>query len=144
MLLVGGGDRILGRRCAIYSALPFSSRLFAHSRRSLHFNIFVRVRVRRLRSGSEQTHFRGNSGRLVFVFFLNFKIESNVGLLVPEKDEYFWLDSLFVMVLIHFAFYMSLVWMAQPDFIQSTGLHEPIGPCNETIPVQTVSGMVRL
>lgn len=39
-------------------------------------------------------------------------------------------------------FYMMLVLVADPKNIVSEGLHQPIGPCNQTQKVQTPTGLV--
>ncbi|KAL8608935.1 hypothetical protein ACOMHN_062684 [Nucella lapillus] len=45
-------------------------------------------------------------------------------------------------VVLHYSLYLYLVVYAKPEFTQSLGYHQPIGPCNETIPVHTPFGHV--
>jgi hypothetical protein len=40
-------------------------------------------------------------------------------------------------VILHYTFFIYLVFTSKPENNIVTGLHEPIGPCNETEPVQT-------
>ena len=42
----------------------------------------------------------------------------------------------------HYGFYVYLAVFSRPDKERSTGFHQPVGPCGETIPVQTPFGQV--
>lgn len=62
---------------------------------------------------------------------------------VPVLEYLGWVDSLGLMVLLHYLFYMVLVLVAEPETVQSVGLHEPVGDhCHRLVPVQTISGLV--
>jgi len=61
---------------------------------------------------------------------------------VLTREIFGWFDELFAMLIFHYAFYALLVVLAEPEHIVSTGMHEPIGKCDEWVPVQTISGMV--
>ncbi|XP_005092334.1 uncharacterized protein LOC101850869 [Aplysia californica] len=45
-------------------------------------------------------------------------------------------------VLIHYAFYIYLVFTAKPNTIRSIGYHQPVGPCDEPVKVLTPFGHV--
>ena len=47
-------------------------------------------------------------------------------------------------VVLHYALYVYLVLFSKPEKMRSLGYHQPVGPCGETIPVQTPFGHVRL
>ena len=46
-------------------------------------------------------------------------------------------------MLIHYSFYVYLVFTAKPRSIRATGFHQPVGSCNETMDVLTPTGNVR-
>ncbi|XP_035210989.1 uncharacterized protein LOC118185256 [Stegodyphus dumicola] len=52
-------------------------------------------------------------------------------------------DELFLFVVLYFSFFAILTFVAQPQTIFSAGFHQPIGSCDEKIPVHTPIGMVR-
>jgi len=54
----------------------------------------------------------------------------------------YWFDELSLAVVVHYMFYMMLVLVADPKNIVSEGLHQPIGPCNDTQLVHTPTGML--
>jgi len=57
----------------------------------------------------------------------------------PEKKKKKnWFDELCLLVVVHYAFYMVIVFLADPENIRATGLHEPIGPCDQWLEVQGV------
>ncbi|XP_054290726.1 uncharacterized protein LOC129005755 [Macrosteles quadrilineatus] len=63
----------------------------------------------------------------------------------PAKDgevrlRWRWLPLL--ALLVHYLVFLSLVIFGQPEKEISVGLHEPIGPCNLTRPVQTILGVL--
>lgn len=58
------------------------------------------------------------------------------------QTNIYWFDELFLAVCVHYMFYMMLVLVSDPKNIISEGLHQPIGPCNLTQNVQTLSGWV--
>jgi hypothetical protein len=43
---------------------------------------------------------------------------------------------------IHYALYLGFVIFGHPEEEVSIGLHERIGPCNQTVPIHTVFGTV--
>jgi hypothetical protein len=43
---------------------------------------------------------------------------------------------------IHYALYLGIVIFGYPEEEVSIGLHERIGPCNQTVPIHTVFGTV--
>jgi len=45
-------------------------------------------------------------------------------------------------MLIHYSFYVYLVFTAKPRSIRATGFHQPVGSCNETMDVLTPTGNV--
>ncbi|RZF33725.1 hypothetical protein LSTR_LSTR007753, partial [Laodelphax striatellus] len=45
-------------------------------------------------------------------------------------------------LLVHYSVFLLMVMFGKPEDEQSTGLHEPTGPCHETSPLQTALGMV--
>merc|ERR1711963_169070 len=45
-------------------------------------------------------------------------------------------------VLIHYGFYIYLVFTAKPQDIRAVGLHQPVGPCDESVKVPTPFGHV--
>ncbi|XP_078699035.1 uncharacterized protein LOC144926286 [Branchiostoma floridae x Branchiostoma belcheri] len=53
-----------------------------------------------------------------------------------------WKDELTVVVLIHFLTFAGLAVFAKPESIVSTGIHEPLGPCNETVEFYNAIGQV--
>ncbi|KAJ8318265.1 hypothetical protein KUTeg_003356 [Tegillarca granosa] len=55
-----------------------------------------------------------------------------------RKNKYF--NEIILLVLLHYGLYIYLVLTAQPEKIRATGLHEPVGPCQETVPVVTAFG----
>ena len=60
-----------------------------------------------------------------------------------RKNKWFSLfDEISLSVLIHYAFYIVLVFVADPASYRSTGPHETIGDCNKTSNVNTVAGIV--
>lgn len=54
----------------------------------------------------------------------------------------YWFDELSLTICIHYMFYMILVLIGDPKNIVSEGLHQPIGDCNATQNVQTLTGTV--
>ncbi|TKR80689.1 hypothetical protein L596_014721 [Steinernema carpocapsae] len=52
----------------------------------------------------------------------------------------FWFDEICCAICIHFLFFMLLVIVADPENTVSLGMHQPVGPCNATQPVQTLLG----
>ncbi|XP_074649253.1 uncharacterized protein LOC141904554 [Tubulanus polymorphus] len=53
-----------------------------------------------------------------------------------------WIDEIGLIVFLHYSLYVLLVVFSKPETIKATGLHEPIGPCNEVSPVQTAFGQI--
>jgi hypothetical protein len=45
---------------------------------------------------------------------------------------------------LHYALYLGLVIFGYPEEEVSIGLHERIGPCNQTVPIHTVFGTVSI
>ncbi|XP_076459728.1 uncharacterized protein LOC143292920 [Babylonia areolata] len=45
-------------------------------------------------------------------------------------------------VVLHYCLYVYLVVFSKPEKMKSLGYHQPIGPCEETVPVQTPFGHV--
>lgn len=43
-------------------------------------------------------------------------------------------------VLLHYSFYIYLVLFSQPQNIKAIGYHQPVGPCDEPVPVKTPFG----
>jgi len=43
---------------------------------------------------------------------------------------------------VHYALYLGMVIFGYPEEEVSIGLHERIGPCNETVPLHTAFGTV--
>ncbi|XP_021914825.1 uncharacterized protein LOC110827445 [Zootermopsis nevadensis] len=60
------------------------------------------------------------------------------GLHTSEKG----LSILLLHLALHYSLYLSFVIFGHPEEEVSIGLHERIGPCNETVPVYTASGIV--
>ncbi|XP_013384780.1 uncharacterized protein LOC106154826 isoform X2 [Lingula anatina] len=58
------------------------------------------------------------------------------------KDFFSWFDEISALVIIHYLFYVNLVVFSKPEQQSSMGLHETVGPCNETSPVYTAAGMI--
>lgn len=58
-----------------------------------------------------------------------------------QKRKLF-LDEIMTVVVVHFTFYIYLVFTARPEKNVVIGLHEPAGPCNITEPVLTPFGHV--
>uniref|UniRef100_A0A8R1DGP2 DUF7802 domain-containing protein n=1 Tax=Caenorhabditis japonica TaxID=281687 RepID=A0A8R1DGP2_CAEJA len=54
----------------------------------------------------------------------------------------YWFDELAAAIAIEYLFFMIAVLISDPANIVSDGLHQPIGPCNETQKVQTPTGLV--
>ncbi|KAL3876893.1 hypothetical protein ACJMK2_034674 [Sinanodonta woodiana] len=54
----------------------------------------------------------------------------------------FRLDEILTLVILHYTFYIYLVFTAKPQNVVAVGLHEPVGSCNETTPVTTPFGHV--
>ncbi|CAI5454038.1 unnamed protein product [Caenorhabditis angaria] len=54
----------------------------------------------------------------------------------------YWFDELACAIAIEYLFFMIAVIVSDPLNIISEGLHQPIGPCNETQKVQTPTGLV--
>ena len=52
------------------------------------------------------------------------------------------LDELSLAVLIHYLFYIFLVFVGNPESYRSTGPHEPIGDCDSISYINTISGTV--
>lgn len=52
------------------------------------------------------------------------------------------LDEIMTEVIIHYTYFIYLVYTSKPENNVVVGLHEPVGPCNETEPVQTPFGHV--
>ncbi|CAH1233453.1 Hypp745 [Branchiostoma lanceolatum] len=59
-----------------------------------------------------------------------------------KKGKHPWKDELTLVVLIHFLTFAGLVVFAKPESIVSTGVHEPLGPCNETVHFYNAIGQV--
>jgi len=57
----------------------------------------------------------------------------------PSKG---WFDVISLHVFIHFITYITLISVEDPQTIQSTGLHETIGPCDEMSATHTAFGSV--
>ncbi|KAH3867768.1 hypothetical protein DPMN_030904 [Dreissena polymorpha] len=53
------------------------------------------------------------------------------------------MDEIMTEVIIHYTYFLYLVFTSKPENIEATGVHEPVGPCNVTQPVQTPFGAVR-
>jgi len=53
-------------------------------------------------------------------------------------------DELGLVVLLHGAMYVSFAALEQPQSIRSVGLHQTVGPCNDTTTVHTLVGQVGL
>ncbi|XP_078698763.1 uncharacterized protein LOC144926135 [Branchiostoma floridae x Branchiostoma belcheri] len=53
-----------------------------------------------------------------------------------------WKDELTVVVLLHFLTFAGLSVFAKPETIMSTGVHEPVGPCNETMQMYNAIGQL--
>ncbi|XP_035685683.1 uncharacterized protein LOC118422271 [Branchiostoma floridae] len=53
-----------------------------------------------------------------------------------------WKDELTLVVLLHFLTFAGLAVFAKPETIVSTGVHEPVGPCNETLPMYNAIGQL--
>ena len=51
-------------------------------------------------------------------------------------------DELSLAVLMHYLFYIALMFMAAPESYCSTGPHEPVGDCDSISYINTVSGTV--
>ena len=45
-------------------------------------------------------------------------------------------------VILHYTYFIYLVFTSKPENNVVTGLHEPVGPCNVTEPVKTPFGHV--
>ena len=60
-----------------------------------------------------------------------------------RKKASSWFDELSASVLIHYLFYIVLVFAASPESYRSLGPHETVGSCNQTKFISTVTGMVR-
>jgi len=45
-------------------------------------------------------------------------------------------------VLQHFIFYAVLVYIAKPEDVRSTGMHQMVGPCNKTEETFSLTGVV--
>ncbi|KAK3091698.1 hypothetical protein FSP39_021965 [Pinctada imbricata] len=58
----------------------------------------------------------------------------------PRKNRF--LNELVLGVLLHYSFYVYLVFTTKPENIVSYGLHEPVGPCHEKVPITTAFGHV--
>lgn len=54
---------------------------------------------------------------------------------------FYWIDEISVSVLIHFVFYVVLMFLADPASYRSTGPHQTIGDCNKTSYINTVAGV---
>ncbi|CAH1233458.1 Hypp747 [Branchiostoma lanceolatum] len=59
-----------------------------------------------------------------------------------KKGKHPWKDELTLVVLIHFLTFAGLAVFAKPESIVSTGVHEPLGPCNETMQMYNAIGQV--
>ncbi|XP_019624229.1 PREDICTED: uncharacterized protein LOC109469908 [Branchiostoma belcheri] len=53
-----------------------------------------------------------------------------------------WKDELTLVVLIHFLTFAGLAVFANPETVMSTGVHEPLGPCNETMQMYNAIGQL--
>uniref|UniRef100_A0A915I6W5 DUF7802 domain-containing protein n=1 Tax=Romanomermis culicivorax TaxID=13658 RepID=A0A915I6W5_ROMCU len=52
----------------------------------------------------------------------------------------YWFDELCVLITIYFLFFMALVLIWDPATVSSSGLHEPIGPCDSYEKVGSILG----
>lgn len=59
-----------------------------------------------------------------------------------EKKKKFSFNEIMLALLIHYCVYIFLVFTAKPQNQVADGLHETIGPCQETTPVYTAFGHV--
>lgn len=53
-------------------------------------------------------------------------------------------DELGLLLVAHYSMFALFAIFVRPETLKVTGLHETIGPCNETSPLYTVSGNVRI
>lgn len=56
------------------------------------------------------------------------------------EDKY--RSEILLHLIIHYGWYVLLVLFSKPETNVVTGLHEPVGPCQETVPVYTAFGHV--
>ncbi|GLG95408.1 uncharacterized protein LOC103524413 isoform X3 [Gryllus bimaculatus] len=62
---------------------------------------------------------------------------------VPKEDPGSkWRLPLFGHLMVHYGLFLSMVLFGNPEKEVSIGLHETIGPCNETVSLQTAFGSV--
>ncbi|XP_078619533.1 uncharacterized protein LOC144886678 [Branchiostoma floridae x Branchiostoma japonicum] len=59
-----------------------------------------------------------------------------------KKGDHPWKDELALVVLINALTFAGLALFAKPETIVSTGIHEPLGPCNETVQFYNAIGQV--
>jgi hypothetical protein len=70
---------------------------------------------------------------------IHYRFYVNYGLFI-STDRY--RSEILLHLIIHYSFYVILVFISKPENNVVTGLHEPVGPCQETVPVYTAFGHV--
>ncbi|KAL4239964.1 hypothetical protein ACF0H5_000760 [Mactra antiquata] len=57
-----------------------------------------------------------------------------------SHSKKWFLDEIMTEVILHYTYFLYLVFTSKPENNVVVGLHEPVGPCNETEPVMTPMG----
>ncbi|XP_052783470.1 uncharacterized protein LOC128222985 [Mya arenaria] len=79
---------------------------------------------------------------LVVVFGLIVWMGDRNGHRAETFKRRWFLDEIMTEVILHYTFFLYLVFTSKPENNVVTGLHEPVGPCNETNAVQTPFGAI--